>query len=345
MKELVINGNFTTRRVTGVERYAREILKRFDECGYAYRLLAPSSLYSYNKLTHHFWEQVILPLNQRKESVLWSPNNSGPIRANDHVITLHDAVVFEHPEWFSSSYVRWRKALVPNIVKRVRAIITVSEFSKTVICKHHDIAPENVHVVYNGVDTDRFKPSDKESIKQVMNRYGISTPYVLSLGSLDPRKNTARLVEAWNQIDEGGPAGFTLAIAGGGNANFKRFTINSSPSVKLLGYVDDKDLPALYAGATGFVFPSLFEGFGLPVVEAMACGTPVITSDSTALAEIAGDAAIKVSPESAESIREGLLQLLESGNIRNTLAEKGLERVRLFDWNKSAAAIYRHLIN
>lgn len=345
MSKLYINGHFLHQRVTGVQRYAREVLMGFDQGGYPYTVLGPSPFFSYNKLGHHFWEQMLLPFKLKGDTVLWSPTNTGPIYANNHVITLHDVCSFVHPEWFSHSYVRWRRMLTPRIVGRAKTVITVSEFSKVVICKYLDIKPENVHVVYNGVDTKRFKPADSISIKKTCAKYGLSAPYLLTLGSLDPRKNFVSLVKAWNGcVEKEGLTGYSLAIAGGSSSNFNNFEIQRSSSVKLLGYVEDEDLPALYSGATGFLLPSLFEGFGLPVLEAMACGTPVLTSNTTALDEISGDATIKVSPESIDSIQNGIMQLLESIEQRNIMVDKGLERVKLFDWNKTASAIYGHLI-
>ncbi|QEC53364.1 glycosyltransferase involved in cell wall biosynthesis [Anseongella ginsenosidimutans] len=344
MNQLNVNGHFLHQRLTGVQRYAREILAGFDEGGYAYRILSPSVPFSSHKVGHHFWEQVLLPLKQKESAVLWSPTNTGPVYADNHGITLHDGGVFVHPEWFSSSYVQWRKMLIPRIVSRAKTIITVSEYSRKVICQHLNLAPEKVKVVYNGIDPKRFKPADSVRIKQVRAKYGLTARYLLALGSLDPRKNFARLVTAWNKYTEKNPNGYSLAIAGGSNDNFRSFQINRSDSIKLLGYVEEEDLPALYSGASGFLFPSLFEGFGLPVLEAMACGTPVLTSNTTALDEIAGDAAIKVSPGSVDSIYEGLLQLLESQTQRDILVNKGFQRIKLFDWNNAASAIYRHLM-
>lgn len=344
MHKVYINGHFLSQRVTGTQRYAREILAGFDRGGYPYTILQASPPFSSTKVTRHLWEQVLLPRKLEKDAVLWSPTNTGPVYAGNHVITLHDVSDFYNPEWFSSYYVYWKKVLVPRMISRASMVITVSEFSKTIICQYLNVSPQDVHVVYNGVDTSRFKPTDSASIKKIGAKYDLSTPYFLTLGSLDPRKNFGRLAEAWNLcIEKEGLRGYSLAIAGGHHSNFKNFEITKSASVKLLGYVDDEDLPALYSGATGFLLPSLFEGFGLPVIEAMACGTPVLTSNTTALDEIAGDAAIKVSPENVDSIQKGIMELVESPRLRSTLTDKGMDRVKLFDWNKTASAIYRYL--
>lgn len=344
MDTLYVNGHFLHQRLTGVQRYAREVLAGFDEAGYPYRLLSPPPKIAASKVGQHFWEQVMLPFKPMDRAVLWSPTNTGPMYMNNHVITLHDAAVFVHPEWFSTAYVRWRTLLLPRIIRRAKTVLTVSEYSKGVICRHLNISPRQVKVVYNGIDTKRFQPADQASIERVRSKYALSGPYLLSLGSLDPRKNFGRLVDAWHHHTQQNPGEYTLAIAGGSNRNFSAFRLNGSDSVKLLGYVDDADLPALYSGATAFLFPSLFEGFGLPVLESMACGTPVLTSNTTALDEIAGDAALKVAPENVRAIADGISQLLASNKLRQDLIGRGFERIKAFDWNHAAAAIYKHLM-
>lgn len=339
-----INGRFLHQPVAGVQRYGREILNGFDRAGYAYEVFRPSSPFSSNKLAGHAWEQAVLPVQTKGSRVLWSPANSGPVCADNHIVTLHDVGIFPHPEWFSAPYRMWKRILIPQMSSRAKKIITVSEFSKKLICNYLHVNPEKVLVVYNGVDRKRFRPATTAMIQQVCEKYSISGPYLFALGSMDPRKNFRRLVDAWNLcIEQESVAGYELVIAGGSNANFRDFELGSSSALKFLGYIDDDDLAPLYSGASGFLFPSLFEGFGLPVVEAMACGTPVLTSNTTALAEIAGDAALTVSPEHTHSIKEGIMQLLESPALRNRLIDCGYERVKRFDWDRAAAQIYAHL--
>lgn len=341
-----INGRFLHQPVAGVQRYGREILSGFDRAGYPYEILEPSPSLSSNKLTGHFWEQMVLPRRAKEAGALWSPANSGPIYSKNHIITFHDIGIFPHPEWFSTSYRRWKRFLVPRIAKHARKIITVSEFSKQIICSYLNINPEKVLVVYNGVDRRRFKPAGSARVQQVLEKYSLSRPYFFALGSMDPRKNFSRLVDAWNRcVEQESVTGYELVIAGGSNANFRDFDLGTSSTLKFLGYVDDDDLAPLYSGSTGFLFPSLFEGFGLPVIEAMACGSPVLTSNSTALGEIAGNAALTISPGSVNAIKEGIMHLLESSSLRNRLVERGYERAKQFDWDEAACRIYKHLTN
>lgn len=345
MKQPFVNGRFLHQRMTGVQRYGREILNGFDRGGYSYTLLEPGALYAKNKLSQHLWEQFLLPGKINFESTLWSPANSGPLSAPNHIITFHDVGIFPHPEWFSTSYGIWKKNLIPRLAGRARKIITVSRFSKQVICAHLNVSPDKVAVVYNGVDRQRFHPAKSSDIRKVTEKYSITQPYLLALGSMDPRKNFQGLISAWNKcVEEERLNKYRLVIAGGHNVNFRQFNVNpASPGVMMLGYVDDHELAPLYSGADGFLFPSLFEGFGLPVIEAMACGTPVLTSATTALQEVAGDAAITVDPEDTEAIKRGIMKLIDSPMLRYSLVERGFERIKRFDWNKAATRTYKHL--
>ncbi|MDR8392619.1 glycosyltransferase family 4 protein [Aliifodinibius sp. S!AR15-10] len=346
MRKLYINGHFLQQQLAGVQRYAREVIKGFDRGGYPYQIVEPTGFFASNRLGRNLWQQVVLPTKINSEHTLWSPANNGPVYSNNHVITLHDIAVFPHPEWFSASYAIWKRTLIPRIARRATGILTVSEFSKSIICKHLDIAPQKIKVVYNGVDSDRFTHAVPSAVKHVRSKYNLQSPYVLTLGSLDPRKNFKRTVEAWRLCKEQDKLpNFDLVIAGGSNANFRNLDLDlSDESIKVLGYVDDEDLPALYSGAEAFVLPSLFEGFGLPIVEAMACGTPVITSNTTALDEIAGDAAVKVDPSDTTSISEGILELLNAPALKDRLKVLGTQRAREFSWDKSAKEIYDYLV-
>lgn len=340
-----INGHFLRQQLTGVQRYGREVINGFDRGGYPYEIIKPRADFVSGRLGGNLWQQLVLPARKKRGDLLWSPANSGPVFAQNHIITLHDIAVFSHPEWFSSSYSLWKRTLIPRVAKRAKGILTVSKFSKSVICTHLDISPQKIKAVYNGVDTNRFKPAAAPAIQNVRQKYNLNTPYLLTLGSLDPRKNFKRTVEAWNRCREQEKMkGFVLAIAGGSNANFSSPELNlSGDATRLLGYVEEEDLPALYSGAAGFLLPSLFEGFGLPVIEAMACGTPVITSNTTALDEISADAALKVTPTDTNSIKEAIMELLDSPSLQTRLTERGMERARHFSWDKTAREIYRYL--
>ncbi len=345
MNKLYINGHFLNQRVTGVQRYAIEVLNGFEQAGYPFEVIKPGSFSSANKISQLLWEQFLLPHQKKATDILWSPTNTGPAFAANHIVTLHDIGVFPHPEWFAKSYVLWKKTLIPVMAKRAVGILTVSKFSKQIICDHLDVHPDKVKVVYNGVNTERFKPASQSQIKNVIEKYDIKEPYFLTLGSLDPRKNIPALIKAWNRaVKDGCLQDSQLVIAGGSHRTLGKFTRDTTAdNIRFTGYVDDDDLPPLYSGACGFLFPSLFEGFGLPVLEAMACRTPVLTSASSALDEISDNAALKVNPDDIESIKKGIIELAESSQRRNSLVQYGIERVKLFNWDRSAEAIYQYL--
>ena len=167
--------------------------------------------------------------------------------------------------------------------------------------------------------------------------------YFLVLGSIEPRKNITRILDAWIMLPNFIKKEYELLIVGNKSNIFKQQNLRLPDNVRLLGYIPDVDLPALYSEAIAFVYPSLFEGFGLPILEAMACHTPVITSNITALPEVGGDAVIYVDPYDSESIANGMQQLVEDSNLRLKLIEKGIVHIQKFSWDKSAKKIWKIL--
>jgi glycosyltransferase involved in cell wall biosynthesis len=192
----------------------------------------------------------------------------------------------------------------------------------------------------NGVDA-RFSPPPASEIDRMRNALDLpDRPYLLSLSALQPRKNVQRLLHAWREMRPRLSEPVTLVLAGGAGRPtiFHGFSLDSIPDdVVFTEYVDDALLPALYGGAQAFVYPSLYEGFGLPVLEAMACGTPVVTSNVTSMPEIAGDAALLVSPFSVSSIADGLYAILTNTDLRDRLRERGRERAASFSWETTAS--------
>lgn len=344
---IFVNGHYLYQRVTGVQRYAIELLKEFDKMEMPYKTARVPALFRKKRSTRHIWEQFVLPWQVRNSDLLWSPTNTGPALTRNQVITFHDLAVFHHPEWFSNKYVKWRQALIPVLAKRVKGILTVSEFSRGIILEQTDVEPEKVRAVHNGVNREFFYPASAHSIQNMREKFGLEKNYLLTLGSLDPRKNLRRILQAWVLLQKEQHAfDYDLVVAGGHSANFRQ---QFSPAqkgiqnIKYLGYVDDEYLPPLYSGASGFVYPSLFEGFGLPVLEAMSCGTPVVTSSGGALKEISNGAALSVDPYRAEEIAQGILNLVRSGKVSAELTQKGLKKAELFSWKKAACEIYDYL--
>ncbi|HZI19603.1 MAG TPA: glycosyltransferase family 1 protein [Pyrinomonadaceae bacterium] len=259
------------------------------------------------------------------------------------VATIHD-LSFEHlPETFKR---RGRAQLRPTVrrtARRATHLIAPSEFTRRDLVETYGLNPDRVSVVPLAA-APRFCPvGDAAEIERVRRRYGIEGDYVLAVGSIQPRKNLTRLVEAYSLL-RGGRRGGNLPrlVLVGKRAWLYGETMRAieglglSGSVVLTGYVSEADLPALYTGAICFAYPSIFEGFGLPPLEAMSCGTPVLTGDRTSLPEVVGDAALTVDPYDAGSIAVALDRLIGDAGLRAELRERGLARARLFDWRATA---------
>jgi glycosyltransferase involved in cell wall biosynthesis len=280
------------------------------------------------------WEQFILPVRINSNSVLWSPANSGPLWVRDQILTIHDLSPLEHPEWFQPNYAAWYRLLVPMLVRRVRRIITLSEVIAKKVVMRFSLPAEKVITIPAGVDTSKFHPLD---VSSDMERY------ILFVGTLEPRKNIPGLLKAWDEIKDQHPD-VALFIAGTSGRVFRESPyLNSDNRVRWLGYVSETELPALYAGADLFILPSLDEGFGLPALEAMACGTPVIVSDGGALPEVVGQAGMIFNLSNpfglSNAINEGLL----NAALRISMKEKGLARTKLFSWQTTAESTWKCL--
>jgi len=347
MKKILINARFLTKPISGVERYARNLVRALTEVKqnqYNFVLLTHHGklidppvnikiIQDNSILTGHLWEQVRLPYLARKykADVLWSPCNVGPVFAKKHIVTIHDASVFAGPQWFSKRFRMLYGVLLPILGRRAKKIITDSNFSKGELIKYRVTYEEKLQVLPGGM-CDSFFVLNTPSSKKVF-----SFRYVLAMGSGNPRKNVTMLVSAWKQLSVKIKRDRKLVILGGESRAFSPDLLDSVPDdVYCPGFVDDKDLPVLYAGADSFVYPSLYEGFGLPPLEAMACGCPVVVSDAASLPEVCGDAAYYVDPYSVKSIAEGMYKVLSDGDLRQDLIKKGFERVKLFRWERTA---------
>jgi glycosyltransferase involved in cell wall biosynthesis len=363
---IMINARFLTQPLTGVQRYALELAKGLDRLidygvidhqRYPIVLLAPKrtrnyevnlkhmSLRNVGRLGGNLWGQLELPYYARSK-ILWSPTNTGPISHKRHIVTIHDTAVLDHPEWFSTKYAVWYRFLLPRLAKLATRILTVSEFSRRRLTEIMDLDPEKIAVVPAGVDS-RFKPVQPEIIETVRKRLDLPPAYVLAVGTLEPRKNITGLFKAWSLLlsQQRVSGDIHLALAGGEASIFRDVGFSSLPDkVVLAGYVRDEDLPALYSGALAFVYPSLYEGFGLPPLEAMACGVPVVASGSTSIPEVTGDAALLVDPLDIESIADGLELVLDDDVLRESLRTVGFERARLFSWNEPARLVWELLV-
>jgi glycosyltransferase involved in cell wall biosynthesis len=333
-----VNGRYAAKRLTGVQRYAVEIVNRLGNRCQVINTTASDGIKG------HRWEQASLPLRCRG-GLLWSPCNTGPLAVRRQVVTIHDATFADTPECFSRAFAAWYGWLIPRLARRVRRVVTVSDFSRRRIAETTRLSVDQIDVVPNGVDA-RFVPASAEQIAQMRLTYDLTGPYILVLGSLERRKNLATLLKAWRIISER-RSDLTLAIAGGSNLSVfsgDGLDADALPRVKRLGYVEDAALPALYSGCETFVFPSTYEGFGLPPLEAMACGAPVVCSNATALPEVLGEAAFFVPPLDAHAIADAILQAGTDSALRQRLINAGRSRAAMFTWENSAEQIWQVLV-
>ena len=333
MEKIALNARFYAHRPTGMQRYAIEVSSRLDgelETIRPRRALAGAK--------GHLWEQLYLP-SVCKGRLLWSPNNTGPVAVGRQVCTIHDLIPLDHPEWFNPRFAGWYRWLMPRLAARAQHFIAVSEFTKQRMRERFGTEAQRITVVLNGVDSG-FRPAAPEQITELRSRLGLGEgPYLLSVGSLEPRKNLGRLLQAWSQLRASETAGIRLVVAGAQGASlvFAGVRFEKLPAgVQFTGYVPQEDLPTLYSGALAFVYPSLYEGFGLPPLEAMACGTPVVTSTGSSLGEVVGEAGIAVDPEDAEAIADGMRRVMASSALRGVLREAGLARARQLTWERTA---------
>jgi glycosyltransferase involved in cell wall biosynthesis len=312
----------------GVERWARELSARLPALRPgAYAVLAPP-----RALVHragHAWEQLVLPARAARlgARALLCPANLAPLVYGRSAVVIHDAAALRHPAWYSSAYARWQRLVLPAIARRAWRVITVSEFSRREL---NDLLAVDADVIPGGVN-ERFGPdADPEPARRGL---ALERPYVLCVASHTARKHLAALVPAARALAADGVA---IVVAGGHRPQFERET--GLADLRLLGHVDDALLPGLYAGAEAFALPSRYEGFGLTVLEAMACGTPVVAAAAGALPEICSGAAIMADPD-GEAFAAALTGLLRDAGERERLRTAGLARAGGFSWDATARAV------
>jgi glycosyltransferase involved in cell wall biosynthesis len=274
---------------------------------------------------------VLAPLGRSADVFHASHQLRNPPRGVRITATLYDMTCWLVPEMHSAANVAAGKLFAERVLKRADALIAISENTRQDAVRILGLSPEKIHVIYPGVAEAYFQPSEFSAVK-----YGLSRPYALFVGTVEPRKNVMALLDAYERLSR---AEFDLAVAGpagwGDRSALQRLQ-SGIPGVRYLGYVPEEDLPGLTRGATVFVYPSLYEGFGLPVAQAMAAGVPVITSRVSSLPEITGDSALLVDPRSPAEIRAALEKLLGSPSLRSELGQRAALRARRYKWTECA---------
>ena len=321
---VAINARAAARReIGGVERLSREMAARLPRMRPdRYRVIQPPAALAHR--AGHVWEQAVLPVRARGASLIYSPANLAPLATGHrNVVVIHDVAALRHPDWYRPAYVAYQRALLPRIARGARLVITVSEFSKNEIVHVLGANPDRITVVPNGVD-ERFRPDAHATL-------GMTRPYVLVVGTRITRKNTSALAQAAQRLNA---LGVEVAHAGSGRGYMRP---EANANLRGLGYVPDEQMPGLYAGALALAMPSLYEGFGLPALEAMACGTPVVASNTTALPETIGDAGVLVDPHDQQAFADAVEQLVTDDTRRAELSKRAVQQARPFTWERTAA--------
>ncbi|MCG8432308.1 MAG: glycosyltransferase [Candidatus Omnitrophica bacterium] len=303
------------------------------------------------------WEQVIVPFRifRGRISVFHGPAFICHLwKTSPAVITIHDVAYLVYPEKFVSAYRYYLKFWIPRCIRAADKVITVSHSSRKDIIRMLDVPAGKVEVIYNG-KVDSFRViCDEALLSSCRRRYGLPKRYILYLGTLEPRKNIRGLVKGYARFRALCPDLDHKLVLGGGRGWMYEdiFTLieemGLDDEVRIIGYIPQKDLPLIYNGAQLFVYPSFYEGFGLPVVEAMACGVPVITSNTSSLPEIVGDAGLMVEPVDYGAMAEAMRRVLTDGSMRKRMVERGLLRAEKFTWEKTAEstlALYRRIMD
>ncbi len=289
-------------------------------------------------LTRFLWNTFYYPLQARKFDLLISPTTHGSFLLKNQIITIHDLISLRYNN-ISAHQRFYFKYLLPFMVSRARLIITVSEASKRDIVELLKVPEEKVKVIYNGYDTAHYyKVSEKTS--DIEKKYGF-TNYFLAVGPTYPHKNFERLFDAYKELSPEIRKAHPLVIGGGMKkyiAHLKQRVqeMGMEDQIHFIGYVPFELMPALYREAYLLVYPSLYEGFGIPLLEAMACGCPVVSSESSSMPEVCGDAALYIDPHSKESIKRSLEILVANDKLRSELIEKGYQRAAQFSWRQAA---------
>ncbi|MBW5286822.1 glycosyltransferase family 4 protein [Burkholderia gladioli] len=340
---LVYNGRFTTQRTTGVQRVARELIAALIKCqpqdpvtvlvppkpGIEVRGAKTVKVGFYKGVV---WEQLVLPLFARRVRIV-NLSNSASVFIGNQIIYMHDAAVFDTPTHFSRPFRVWYRIMFWILARTSVCVLTNSYFSRDRLAHHCGVSAEKISVVPLGADHLDALEADTS----VLDKHAV-TPgrFVLAVSSMNPTKNFGRLIAAFRQIND---PSVDLVIVGMRNTTVfgKQDPLSAAePNIKYVGYISDEQLKALYQNAACFLYPSIYEGFGIPPLEAMRYGCPVVVGRSAALPEVCADAALYCDPYSQDDIARKLRTVLDSAELRTELERKGSLHAEKYRWSRSA---------
>jgi glycosyltransferase involved in cell wall biosynthesis len=344
---MIVNARFLTQPITGVQRYAIEMSRVLKQLDPSIRFVAPHDILHHDIAQElgvikvgrgrgHVWEQFELPAYLRKNSspLLISLATTAPVLYRRKIVTVHDLAFKRFPaavSWQFRLYYGW---LIPRVVRSALHVTTVSQYSKQDICSTYGIAASDVSVLYNA---SAFAPG----------RHGNGAKkqkLIIAVGSIQPYKNIDTLVTAFTRFKQAGDPDYVLKLVGGADPRVFQHTrlrqaVAGRGDIQFTGYLPDAELLALYETATCFVFPSLFEGFGIPPLEAMACGCPVIASNAASIPEVCADAALYCDPRDPDEMAARMAQLTADPQLQADLVARGFDNLRRFSWEASGAAM------
>jgi glycosyltransferase involved in cell wall biosynthesis len=335
MVAVTANGRVMLVPSNGQQRVAKEIITRLNMPVIA----PPASRASGAK--GHLWEQAVLPVRLRGRP-LWSPSTSAPMFYRNQVVTVHDLGFVDVPQYFAPRFAATYRTIVKRVARVAKHLITVSEFSRRRIIEQYGLPESQVSAVYLGI-SEAFSLRSADDVAAVREEFGIgSAPYVIAFSGNDPRKNTQGILDAWEEL--GAKRDGAKLVLFGRSSNASIFNTASGETeltdVIRVGGISDETLAALFSGANGLVFPSFYEGFGLPIVEAAASGAPIITTGFGAMAEIAPRTALLVDPQSRQELAKAMLDCL--GKTPDDATRRELsDEMKRYNWNDTAAEYRR----
>jgi glycosyltransferase involved in cell wall biosynthesis len=347
--KVYINGRFLTQSVTGVQRFAIETLLELDKVSSSksYILLVPDNKEIQIKLKNivikktpylkgHIWEQFILPIISIK-ALLLNLCNTGPILKKKQIVVIHDVSVYGFPSSYNKKFIMWYK-FIYFFLKNSTKILTVSEFSKSEILRYLRVSEEKVSVVPEGREhIDRIKHDDSILTRNKLTEGN----YILAVSSNNPNKNFQSIVSALNYLEKDE---IKVVIAGGDNDKvFGNNMDDITNEVIKVGYVSDEELKSLYVHAGCFVYPSFYEGFGIPPLEAMSCGCPSIVSHTASMPEVCGDSVLYCNPYSPEDIAEKINQIISDDELRTNLVKLGKKQSQKYKWKNTAEELEKYI--
>jgi glycosyltransferase involved in cell wall biosynthesis len=347
---IYINGRFLCKKMDGISRFSLELCKQLKYYEVDFIIVVPENYYyenkegfeiiNYGKRKSHLWEQIdLLKFLRSKDSpLLLNFSGLGPMFYNNQIITIHDLSFYENKKWFSIFYTFFYSIATPIAARSARKILTVSNFSKSEIIKYLKVDSSKIEVIYNAVSdffTYDFKIREDSSFK-TLEKF----KYILAVSSIDPRKNLQFLIKSFEELDLDG---YKLVLVGKSSSHFNVILKTDSSNIIFTGFVSDAELSFLYKNADLFVYPSLYEGFGIPPLEAMKNNCAVILSNIPSLKEVYDDAALYINPNDISDLKNSILKFINNPILKDEFIKKGYNRTKLFTWEISGEKLYNIL--